>query len=560
MKSDKKKLSICCVLLLGVILIGCGGGGNDSNDNPQPDTIVPTMPEKLFRIVPANDFSLLDFSSDLKETESEIINVSKIDDLYFTHCPEPSTSVTGFSAHFLAGELCSYNIETVNKDNELIKTQIDVFSSNAEAPLLPAKSQTALITDGQKSIDIEAALGPAWPVGFSLSDKVIVTDSEESGANASVEGNTINVTLGSSASVITVVYNLVDKSDTNNVMLGHVFVTVSNEAVSEIIITPKKYNYKLPLLIDHKYEFDIKSFPDLTIQSADEWYLHDITGLNVNVRKLHGNRFEIRPSVNGVVELTYILLKRGGGVYSAGHLFFDVNYVENPATWTDVTYRYASENIRWISPTVPSDVSSISQSRGSWDSGVNNTVAIFTAEAAARYCSRVGRLPYDFEFAILRNKTQWEEAEGDIKLWPQKHLYWSLNPTTQEVGKTQLLDTRVDDAEIETLYTACVVYDEMLMDTLVSELSGSTPVKVGIVRTPKLVSSSKYEMSIISETLTEDDMLLSMELKDDKSFFVVVSPTALATKKSGIFRVLVQKKSGNHDQVKTLPIYFNMTK
>ncbi|WP_305816424.1 hypothetical protein [Photobacterium leiognathi] len=545
-----KKLSVYSVLLIGTAIIGCGGG---SSDAPVPEVVLPSMPEKVFRIIPVESSSLLDLSSELKRTGSELANVDKVRHESNDHCPEPILTATGFTAEFAPGDLCSYVVETVNKNDNKNSTQVDVFVSNVESPLLPAKSETAVITEGQTELDIETLLGSDWPRDFTLDNVIAVTDSANGGATASIDGNSINVTFGSKPSFITVVYTLINDFDTENVMLGHLYVSVSAQAATDVTITPQEYRYTTPLVLGRQTEFNLTALPGLTIQTQGNWHLYSASGLNLSTQ-INGKSINVKPEAAGDQQLTYVL-KNSTGSYTVGQILFTVNYVENARSWTDVTYRYAGENRRWISPTVPSEVASISKSSGKWDNGVKNTVAVFPAESAPNYCSRVGRLPYPYEIRTLIMKEENDEATGKPSQWPKGRNYWVQNPMTLKVQAAKLSDGSIVEVGNDWQYAACITYDEMLMDTLVSTVSGTAPVKVGLVRTPNSVSSSEYKLSLISDTLTEEDIQLSIAEKDDKSFYVIVTTTTQALNKSGDFRVRVDQASPSNETVMTMTIY-----
>ncbi|CAE6911423.1 Hep Hag repeat protein [Vibrio sp. B1FIG11] len=555
-----KKSPLFCLLCASLTFVGCGGGSGSENNAPTDNNVI-EMPRQAFKVVPAEANTELNFAKELKAADSRINSVVR-DEHNSADCPELMHTDAILIGDFSAGSLCRYQVITTQQsDNTRATMQLDVFSSDIEAPILSAISDTSVVGDVEKTYNMREKLGDEWLSGFELDADVTVTGPTDGGAIATVEGDAIVVTPSSKPGVITVVYTLVDSSNVNNVMLGYLYITVSQSAHLAPSITPNVYRHNSVLEIDPNaikvVSLDLTRLENLTIATEGSWSLDSVRSASLGVWFNSGEpkalKVQLAPSTSiGQHQILYSI-KDSYGAYALGQVIVDVVMPERARDWTDVTYRQYGDNIKWLSPNLYSVAAINGAVTPYWDSAKRNTLATYSRKAGVNYCSKYGRLPYDYEFRDKIVKFNNGEAQGDPNKWPKAKYYWATNPSTLETiaveGSTGNRVTTTDTL----LYVACLTYEESLLDTLVDGYSGKQNQK--LVRVITSDANGEALFSVISDEFTDQDITFNKEVIDSNSFYVTATANSSAQGKEGIIRVAIDLTNGRGARLVSLPIY-----
>lgn len=548
------------LLCASLTFVGCGGGSGSEN-NASTDNTVIEMPRQAFKVVPAEGNTELNFAKELKAADSRINSVVS-DERNSSDCPELMHTDTILIGDFSAGSLCRYQVITTQQsDNTRATMQLDVFSSDIEAPILSAISDTSVVGDVEKTYNIREKLGDEWLSGFELDADVTVTGPTDGGAIATVEGDAIVVTPSTKPGVITVVYTLVDSSNVNNVMLGYLYITVSAVAHTAPIITPTVYQYTKRLVVNpnslHTETIDLTTLDGLDIDVKGDWQLESVRATGVgawfNSSEPTSLKIELRSNHKiGKYQVMYVI-RDTLGAYAVGQVLVDVVMPERARDWTDVSYRQYGDDIKWLSPNLYSVAAVNGAVTPFWDAAKRNTLATYSSKAAVNYCSKYGRLPYDYEFRDVIVKFNHDEAQGDPYKWPKAKYYWGTNPSTLEtVAIEASTGNRVTTTD-KLLYVACLTYEESLVDTLVDSYSGKQNQK--LVRVITSDANVEALFSVISDEFTDQDINFNKEAINSNSFYVTATANNSAQGKEGIIRLAIDLTNGRGARLVSLPIY-----
>ncbi|EDP60467.1 Ig-like domain-containing protein [Vibrio sp. AND4] len=232
------------ILACAVLMVGCGG---DTKDNAAPPARPPSPDSSMivmdgFSTVEPNKSTFVDLTPFIRGDNVRITSINN--DGKHTECGTPSISGLGVNVDIANSTFCDFKYTVAQSNGLRAVGTLNVLSTEAEEPTLPPLSDAITLDSGPVDFDLEVLLGANWENSYSLDkDNIEVQGQESNLGKATGADNTITFKPPTLSGWNRIVYVLKDSANSQQSVMGVIYVTVSEVINQAPEIEPRSYDY-----------------------------------------------------------------------------------------------------------------------------------------------------------------------------------------------------------------------------------------------------------------------------------------------------------------------------
>ncbi|AVI65582.1 hypothetical protein CKQ84_06605 [Shewanella sp. WE21] len=459
-------------LLLGLVLVGCGGGSDDNSSNNV--NVIPTVfAPDVFELSPITEQFFVDLTRQARVSDGSAVKFTNLISLTpDTACLPASQTEKGFFISADFAKVCDFRYTIVSKSDSSASasgiSRVAITDARLPSENFPSLS-VFTTTDVPLTLDINSLLlningsiplsaNSGIPSDYLLDEYIMVL-----GSGTAVKGELPNTIVYTPTpgwhGVARLLYSYTNSLDNNQIKLGSIAVAVSVENNS----APVANNFKYPEPIALGVMATIDVAPYIFDTDNDELQLIDVYSWNgeLAIQQVAGNfngtKFTFKPTNNDIHYITYVVSDHRGG-YGIGMISVAVG-----GPYSDIA---VGDDLVFSGPLTFAQAKFAEISFATIDIG-NGTTAltgaqtpVYTYTMAEAYCEMIGaRLPTLFEMTLLYQQEGSVFSGVNKQRWPAGIVYWTQ--TSNSYGKeTFNLHTGIQAANFSPLnahhFVTCV--------------------------------------------------------------------------------------------------------